>query len=295
MIYDLIIIGLGPAGISAAIYAKRGGLKVLCLEANAPGGLLNSMSKLDNYPGFNQGTGPDLAYQMFDQINKLNIEYKIERVLNIKNDQIKEIETNKNKYQTKKVLIATGRKVKNLGIENEKKYEGKGLSYCAICDANLYKGKIVAVVGSGNSAVEESLYLASIVDKVYIINRSNQFKASNNLINELSQQKNVEIIYNSNVTKINGESVVENITINDDKIIEVSAIFTYIGYEPYIDFIKELNITDENSYILTDQNQETKIPGIYAAGDGIKKEVYQVVTATSEGAIAALHAINNRS
>ena len=265
MIYDLIIIGLGPAGISAAIYAKRAGIKILGLESEAPGGLLNKINAVDNYPGYKHVMGPDLAFQMYEQINDLGVEYKIKKVTNIEvNGDIKRVYCNEEVFEAKNIIIATGRKAKKLGLKNENKFVGKGVSYCATCDGALYKGKDVAVVGGGNSAIEEALYLANIVNKVYLIHRRDEFRAEQELVDNLKDMNNIEILYNRTVTELVGEENLEKIVLDDGKELEVSC------------------------YIKVNENYQTSIKGIYAVGDAILKKVYQIVTATSEGAIAAL-------
>jgi len=170
--YDLIIIGMGVSGISAGIYAKRAGLNVLMLEGSAPGGIINSISKIENYPGIKEISGPDLAYNLFEQVNDLNIEFKLEKVTDVIIEDIKTIKTINNIYQSKYILIASGRRPKLLGIKNELDFLGKGISTCALCDGAFYKGKDIAVVGGGSSALTEAIYLSKIVNKVYLIHRS---------------------------------------------------------------------------------------------------------------------------
>ena len=201
--YDLIIVGMGISGISAAIYAKRNNLNVLVLEKNVPGGLLNKINIVDNYPGYSEVSGPELSYKLFEQFNKNNIEYKIEEVLDIENnEEYKTVITNKEKYNTKYIIIATGRIPRKLGLENEEKLIGHGISNCALCDGNLYKAKDIAVVGGGNSALEEALYLSKLVNKIYLIHRKDKFTAEEKLINEILEKDNIEIIYNANITEI---------------------------------------------------------------------------------------------
>lgn len=288
--YDSIIIGMGVAGISAAIYAKRSGNNVLMLEKMRPGGIINTIDKIENYPGFKSITGPDLAFQLFDQINELKVPYKMEEVLNITLDgEIKIVKTNKNEYRTQNVLIATGRSPILLGLPQEEDLIGKGISTCALCDGYLYKGKEIAVVGGGNSALQEALYLSNIVDKIYLIHRRDEFRGDNTLVEQIKQTKNIEILYNSQVTELiseNGE--LKSIKINQEKEIPVSAMFVYIGYAPKTEFASGLGITNAAGYIEVNENYETKVPGIYGAGDIIVKKVYQIVTAASEGATAAI-------
>ena len=295
MKYDIIIIGMGISGISAAIYAKNSGLNILMLEREMPGGLINKISKINNYPGIGETTGPDLSYKLFETINKLNITYKIKEVKNIKvKNGSKIIETEDETYETSKIIIATGRKNRTLGLENEKALIGKGISTCALCDGALYKDKEIAVVGGGNSAVEEAIYLANIAKKVYIIHRKNKFTAEENLVEELNEKNNIEYFWNSNVTSILKENdKLSGIIINNKIELNISGLFTYIGFDANIDFIRNLNITDAQGYIEVNQKYETNIPGIYAVGDAIKKEVYQLITAANDGAIAAINAIKS--
>lgn len=291
MTYDLIIIGSGIAGITAAIYAKRSNLNVLMIEKSAPGGLLNKIDKINNYPGYKEITGPELAGKLFEQLQELNVEIKYEEVINIElENEMRKVETKNNDYYTKSILIATGRTPKKIGLQNEDSLYGKGLSNCALCDANFFKGKDVAVVGGGNSALSEALYLANIVNKVYLIHRRDTFNADYSLIEQVNKKDNIEIVYNANVTNINTENnIVSSITLDNDRKINVSGVFVYIGFVPGINFIERLGITNDKGYIMTNGFGETKIPGIYAAGDIIEKQIYQLVTAASEGAIAAIN------
>lgn len=291
MTYDLIIIGSGIAGITAAIYAKRSNLNVLIIEKSAPGGLLNKIDKINNYPGFTEITGPELAEKLFLQLKELNVEIKYEEVINVElENELRKVETKNNDYYTKAILIATGRTPKKIGLQNEESLYGKGLSTCALCDANFFRGKDVAVIGGGNSALSEALYLANIVNKVYLIHRRDSFKADYSLIEQVNKKENIEVVYNSNVTNINTENnMISNIELDNDTKIDVSGIFVYIGFVPGINFIERLGITNDKGYIVTNGFGETNVPGIYAAGDIIEKQIYQLVTAASEGAIAAIN------
>lgn len=291
MTYDLIIIGSGIAGISAAIYAKRSNLDVLIIEKSAPGGLLNNIDKITNYPGFEEITGSDLAMRLNDQLAKLDVKSVYEEVINIELEgNLKRVVTKDDEYVSKSVLIATGRIPKKIGLENEDSLYGRGLSTCALCDGNFFKGKDVAVIGGGNSALQEALYLSNIVNKVYLIHRRDEFRADQKLINQVLNNNKIEIVYNSHVTNINKENdLVNSITLNNELEIKVSGVFVYIGYEPGTNFVERLGITNKNGYIITDGYGQTAIPGIYAAGDIIEKQVYQLVTAASEGTIAAIN------
>src|SRR5574344_2761443 len=287
--YDCIIIGMGPAGMSASIYAKRSGLKTLLLDESAPGGLLNKVSIVENYLGFKSVTGSELALSMFEHIRNEEIDYKIERVLKIDNySNKKTITTTKGKYDTKTIILAIGRKAKKSGIANEDKFASKGISYCAICDASLYKNKDLVVLGGGNSAFEESIYLANVASSVTILVK-NEIKAEDNLVDEASS-KGIKVISGVSVSEFLGEDYITGVKLDNGSVINCSGVFIYYGYSADTAFINNLDITNEQGYIEVKRNMATKVKGIYACGDIVKKEVYQIVTAVSDGAIAALSA-----
>lgn len=290
MEYDVIIVGMGIAGISAAIYAKNSGLKVLLLESNAPGGLLNKINTIYNYPGYAEIKGPDLAFQLFQSILKLKIPYKIATVTNIKeSDEKKIVETNEGDFKSSYVLLATGRKQKKLSLQREEKFYGKGISSCALCDGNLYEGKDVCVVGGGNSALDAAIYLANIVRKVYLVHRRNSFRAENALVKKVKEKENITILYDSQVTEILEEKEnLSGVMINDTQKLAVSALFVNIGFAPNNEYLSNLGILNEEGYIEVSSMYETRVSGIYAVGDCIKKDVYQLVTASYDGVIAAL-------
>lgn len=282
--YDCIIIGMGASGMSAGIYAKRSNLKTLILEENMPGGILNKVSKIENYLGFKSISGSDLAYSMFEHINNENIEYKITKVLDIKdNKDYKTIYTTKGEFKTKGIIISIGRKLKKSGLLNEEKFLGKGISYCAVCDAPLYKGKNVVVLGSNASAVEEAIYLSDFASTTKII--TNKEILDKILIEKLNN-KNIEIINNRKVTNFIGKDKINGVELDNNEIISADGVFIYYGYSSDTSFLKDLDITDEKGYIIVDNNMKTKHKYIYACGDIIKKELYQVSTAVSEGALA---------
>lgn len=293
--YDLIIIGMGISGISAAIYAKNSNLNVLILEEKTPGGLLNRINEINNYPGFKKITGPELSYQLFESIEALKIPYKIDKVLKIILDnEIKIVKTEKEEYKTKNIIIATGRKNRTLNLEKEQELLGHGISTCALCDGNLYKEKTIAVVGGGNTALEETLYLSNLASKIYLIHRRDTFRAEQTLIEKIKQKANIEILYNSEVTKlIEEQNRLNKIEINHEKELSVSALFIFIGFVPNNDFLSSLDILNEEGYILVNNNYETKIKGIYAVGDCIKKEYYQLITASNDGVVASINIIKN--
>ncbi len=293
--YDLIIIGMGISGISAAIYAKNSNLNVLILEEKTPGGLLNRINEINNYPGFKKITGPELSYQLFESTEALKIPYKIDKVLKIILDnEIKIVKTEKEEYKTKNIIIATGRKNRTLNLEKEQELLGHGISTCALCDGNLYKEKTIAVVGGGNTALEETLYLSNLASKIYLIHRRDTFRAEQTLIEKIKQKANIEILYNSEVTKlIEEQNRLNKIEINHEKELSVSALFIFIGFVPNNDFLSSLDILNEEGYILVNNNYETKIKGIYAVGDCIKKEYYQLITASNDGVVASINIIKN--
>ena len=286
--YDLIIIGMGIGGITAGIYAKRAGLNVLMFEKGAPGGMLQKIDKIENYPGFSEISGPDLAMDLFNQVKKVGVPFKFEEVLDVEiADEVKKIITKNEIYEAKNVIIATGRTPKYLGLDNEKDYLGRGLSTCASCDGNFYKGEDVAVVGSGNSALQESLYLSKIVNKVYLLHRGINFKGDEALVDKVKNTPNIEIIDGVSVKKINEESgKINSVTLSNENTINVKGVFIYIGYKPDTDMFKKLDITNINGDIIVGENFETDIGGLYAIGDCAKKGVYQLVTAASDGCIA---------
>lgn len=296
--YDVIVIGMGPAGITAAIYLKRANLNCLVIEKNAPGGLLNKTSTVENYPGIIQITGSDLAYKFYEQLNAQQIPQKFEEVKEvIDNNDYKKVVTNKGEYTAKKIIIAIGREPKKLKNTNEERLEGKGISFCSLCDGTLYKNEEVSIIGGGNSALEEALYLSDICKKVTIINKSNSLKGDSILIDKVNDKENIEVINNSEVKEFHGKNdKLEYVTLKtdkEDKDLYVKACFIFIGYEPATKFLKNLDILDEKGYINVDEARRTKIKGIYAAGDIVKKEAYQIITASSDGAIAAVSCIKD--
>ena len=290
--YDIIIVGCGPAGLSASIYARRNNKKTLILESNNYGGQIINTLDIENYPVIEHISGFDFATNLYNQAKKLGAEIKFEKVNGIKNlDDCKEVITSKGTYIAKSVILATGSNNRHLGLDREDELIGKGISYCATCDGSFYKGKDVAVVGSGNVAVDDAIYLSGIANEVYIIIRKDKFSAEEKSVIDLKDKKNIEIIKNSNVTKLNGDKVLESVTINNDKEIKVSGLFIAIGRVPNNEEFKDLIKVDDYGYIKSDESCHTNIDGIYVAGDNRTKELRQLVTATSDGAIAATEAI----
>lgn len=292
--YDLIIIGMGISGITASIYAKRAGMKVLLLEGSAPGGTINKISMIENYPGYSSIAGPDLAYNLFEEVNKLQIEYKLEKVTDvILEETSKRVKTTSNVYEAKYLLIASGRHPKMLGLKNEEKFLGRGISTCALCDGALYKNSDVAVIGGGSSALSEALYLANIVNKVYLIHRREEFRGEDILVRETKERKNIELILNNEVTELKVEDdTLKGIVLKDGRKINVKGIFIYVGFIPNTEFLESTNLKMEDGYIIVDNHHETNIKGVYASGDVTKKEIYQIVNAASEGAEAIVYMTN---
>ena len=289
--YDIIIVGAGPAGMTAAIYALRANKKILIFEAKAYGGQIASSSVVENYPGYEKISGFDLATNMYNQVLKLGGEIKYEEVTSIKDG---EVITNKGSYQTKAIILATGVQNGKLGLVNEDELKGKGISYCATCDGNFFKGKDVALVGGGNTALEDALYLSNIVNKVYLIHRRDTFRADQRNLEELKKKENVEFVLNSNVVKINGTDKLESIDVDTNgniNTINVSGLFIAIGHVPNNDVFSNMVELDERGYIKSEDGVHTSSKNIYVAGDTRVKQLRQLVTATSDGAIAATTAM----
>ena len=297
--FDVVIIGAGPAGIAAAIYASRGNMNCAIIEKEMPGGQVNKTSVVENYPGYEKISGPDLVEKFYAQLNSLEVKQIFSEVTNIKVNKKDKVLTLKNgkKIKTKAVILALGRSPKKLTSDHYKSLEGKGISYCSLCDGNLYKNQDVSIVGSGNSALEESLYLSKICKSVTIICRSEKLKGDSVLIERINEKDNIKVIYNATIEAFHGkDKILDSLTLmeNGEKTtLETKACFIFIGYEPSTAFLKKLDILDENGYINVDREYRTKIPGIYAAGDVVKKEAFQIVTSVSDGALAAISAIKD--
>lgn len=290
--YDVVIIGAGIAGITSAIYLKRYNLNVLVIEKDYPGGQLNKISKIENYPGFKEISGMDLAMSLYEQLKSLNIQIIFSKVLNINVENNKKIiETSNEVYETKYVVLATGRKPRKLGLEEEEYLLGKGISYCATCDGPLFKDKEVCVIGGGNSAVQEALYLADICKKVTIIHRKDSFRANPDIVKKVLEKENIDIFYNSVINTINTENgLITGISYiqNNEKISkDIQGLFIYIGMEPNNEAFSNLNIVNQNGYVDVNEKYETSIKRIYACGDIISKDFYQLTTAVGEATIVA--------
>ena len=294
--YDIIIVGAGPAGLTSSIYARRAMKKTLVLEALSYGGQIINTLKIDNYPASPNISGFDFATKLYNQAKDLGTEIKFEKVIEIKDgNDYKEVITTNNSYKSKAIILATGSENRKLGITNEDELIGKGISYCATCDGAFYRGKDVAVVGGGNTALEDALYLSDIAKTVYLIHRRDKFRAEEAIVNNVQNKDNIKFIYNSNVTKLNGDDKLESVVVTDkngkSEEIKVAGLFVAIGRIPENENFKKIIKLDDSGYIIASENCHTNIPGIFASGDNRVKEVRQLVTAASDGAIAATEAI----
>lgn len=293
---DLIIIGGGPAGLTAAIYGSRAKLDLLLLENQILGGQVRNSNTIENYPGFKKVNGTELADIMQQQAEELGATIdefdNIEKVDFSGIDKI--IETGSYVYKAKTVIIASGATPKKLPVPNEEKFSGKGVHYCAVCDGAMYDDKIIAVVGGGNSALEEALFLTKFAKKVIMIRRHDYFNGEKSTIEEVMNHPKIEVLFSEDLVNVEGNNFVEKAIIrntknNTEREIDIDAIFGYIGTEPKTELFKEY-LTFENGYIITDENMNTNIKGVYAAGDVRKKMYRQITTAVADGTIAALEA-----
>lgn len=298
--YHTVIIGSGVAGMTAAIYLKRARKDICILENGVPGGQITLASSVENYPGFSSITGSDLALNIYNQVLNLGVTYKYTKANQVKvEDNFITVITDKEEIKCKNLIIATGRAPRKLEVTLEDRLVGSGISFCATCDSSLYKDKKVAVVGGGTAALEEAIYLSKICNSVTLIHRRDTFSATDALVNDVKNTKNITILTNRTVkefkiddNKLSG-IVLEDKQNNQEEIM-VDGCFEYIGQVPNTKIFENLDILDDKGYINVDKNYQTKIPGIYAVGDCVKKDLYQVVTACSEGAIAANNIIKQR-
>ena len=292
---DIAIIGAGIAGLTAAIYAARANKKAVVLEGKTHGGQIIITDKIVNYPGISSISGVDLMNNVYEQVKSLGVKVEYAEVLSVNLDgDIKEIVTEEGVFYANSVIIAVGAYEKKLGLKNEDRFTGRGISYCATCDGGFYKNKTVAVVGGGNSALYEALYLSNIASKVYLIQHSNKFRGDAILVDKLSDIKNVEFVMNSKPVEYLGERRIEGLVIEDSsqkkRELKVDGIFVAIGRVPATEIFKD-QIELENGYIKADENCHTSKDGVFVAGDCRTKNVRQLITAASDGAVAASEAI----
>ena len=287
--HKVVILGSGIAGMTAGIYLKRGGLDVLVVEDNIPGGVLNEIPSIENYPGYEEISGPDLAMNIYNQLTKLGVKILNKKITSIDLDN----KTINNNIKYEYLVIATGRKSRMLSLEHEKELLGKGISTCALCDGFFYKDKKVAVVGGGSSSLTEALYLSKICKEVIIIHRRDKLTADKYLIDKVNSTKNIKVLYNSNITKYNqNNNKLTSVIINNKDNLEVEGVFLAIGSTPNSEIF---NVNKDNNYIIVDSNYMTNIDKVYAIGDVIKKDYYQLSTASSDAVVAASNIIKREN
>ena len=295
--YDIIVIGAGPAGLTAAIYARRADKKVLVLERGTFGGQITYSPKIENYPGFNQISGNELAEKLMDQALTLGADIEMTEVTGVvENNGIFSVSCEDGDYIAKSVIIATGSKHRQLGLDNEEEFIGNGISFCAVCDGAFYAGKTVAVIGGGNSALVEAVMLADTCEKLYIVQNLDFLTGEEKLANILKSRDNVEIIYGTVVDSLIGSNELEAIILKNDKTgektrLDIDGMFIAIGQVPENEIFSEITDINDRGYIVSDEACLTKTQGLFVAGDCRTKAIRQISTACSDGAIAALAAV----
>lgn len=293
-IYDVVIIGAGPAGMTAAVYASRANLSTIMIERGIPGGQMANTEEVENYPGFETILGPELSTKMFEHAKKFGAEYVYGDVAEIiDGDEYKVIKAGSKEYKTRSIIISTGAEYKKMGIPGEKELGGRGVSYCAVCDGAFFKQKNLIVVGGGDSAVEEGVYLTRFADKVTIVHRRDKLRAQKILQDRAFANEKVDFIWNHTVKEINekdgkvGSVTLINTVDGSEQVVQADGVFIYIGMVPLTAPFKSLGILNENGYVVTNEKMETSVKGIFAAGDVRDKMLRQIVTATGDGSIAA--------
>ena len=298
-IFDLIILGGGPAGLNAALYAKRGGIDVAIIDTSSVGGQPVNYLEIENYLGFPTIQGWELAEKFEQHIDKFNIQkFQNEEIQNVDlTSTIKTVQTLKNKYLAKTIIIATGASPKKLGIRGEDEYIGKGVSYCAVCDGAFYKNKTVVVIGGGNAAVEEGIYLTKFAEKVYIMHRRDELRADKIIQERAFDNEKIEFIFDSIPLEIVGDSKkvnliqYKNVKTGEIKTLNVDGVFPYIGFSPNTEFFNAQLVQNEFGFIRVDENMRTSEVGVFAAGDVRRTPLRQVITAVADGAIAGMSAV----
>ena len=293
-IYDVIIIGAGPAGMTAAVYTSRANLSTLMIERGIPGGQMANTEEVENYPGFDTILGPELSTKMFEHAKKFGAEYAYGDVAEIiDGDEFKTIKAGSKEYKTRAIIITTGAEYKKMGVPGEKELGGRGVSYCAVCDGAFFKQKNLIVVGGGDSAVEEGVYLTRFADKVTIVHRRDKLRAQKILQDRAFANEKIDFIWNHTVKQINekdgkvGSATLVSTVDGSEQEFPADGVFVYIGMDPLTKPFANLGILNEHGYILTNEKMETAVKGIYAAGDVREKMLRQIVTATGDGSIAA--------
>ncbi len=297
--YDVIVIGAGPGGLTAGLYASRANLSVLILDRGIYGGQMNNTAEVENYPGFKSILGPDLAEKMYQGATQFGAEYAYGSVEKVEvNGDLKQVITDSETYEAPVVIIATGSQYRKLGVEGEVEYAGRGVSYCAVCDGAFFKDQPLAVIGGGDSAVEEGVYLAKLASNVNILHRRDQLRAQKILQERAFANDKIDFTWDTVVTKINGDGQkvtsvsIHNKKTGEDGELKVNGVFIYVGVIPLSEPFKELGITDEQGWIKTDELMQTSLSGVYAIGDVRAKELRQITTAVGDGSIAGQQAFN---
>ena len=294
--YDTIIIGAGPAGMTAALYAARSNLKVALIEGGLPGGQMNNTSDIENYPGYANISGPELAEKMFEPLENLGVEHLYGFVENIEDHgDVKKVITDDEEFETRTVIVATGSKHRLLGVPGEEELNSRGVSYCAVCDGAFFRDQDLLVVGGGDSAVEEAIFLTQFAKSVTIVHRRDELRAQKVLQDRAFANEKIKFIWDSVVKEIKGESRVESVVIENVKTGQVTeqafgGVFIYVGLDPVSDFVQELQIRDQAGWIVTDDHMKTSVTGVFAVGDVRQKDLRQVTTAVGDGAIAGQEA-----
>lgn len=296
--YDVVVIGAGPGGMTAALYAARANLNVAMLDRGIYGGQMNNTDDIENYPGFTTIKGPELGEKMYQGTVKAGVNFVYGDVQNVTVDdqQMKHIQTDSDELVASAVIIATGSNNRKLGVPGEEKFSGKGVSYCAVCDGSFFKGKNVTVVGGGDSAISEGLYLANVTDGVNVVHRRDQLRAQKVLQNRAFDNDKIDFTWNTSVTEILGDEnhvtgvKIHNNQVGDDTTLDTDGVFVYVGNFPNSQIFNNLNITDQAGWIITNDQMETTIPGIYAIGDVRQKQLRQITTAVGDGGIAGQNA-----
>jgi len=294
--FDTVILGGGPAGLSAGIYASRGAVSTAIVDINMFGGQPSNYLELENYPGFQIVGGYDLMEKFEEHADKFGVKkFPMQEIQSI-DLKSKKIITNENEFTAKTIIIATGAQPMKLGVPGEKEFVGRGVSYCAVCDGAFYRNKVVAVVGGGNAAVEEAMYLTKFADKVYLVHRRDELRADKIVQERAFKNEKIEFVWNSVVKEIKGENLVDTVVLENVKThqisnLSVNGVFPYIGIVPNVEHVSGQILQDAGGFIVTDETMSTSLEGVFAVGDVRKTPLRQVITAASDGAVGAVYAV----